>query len=95
MTTSRLVPPLVLALLPIPAAVDRMRRLAILTPDMHRMHHPVEDHETNNNFGRTSRIPDCRRTTVITDLCGMLILLAFAGHVSDYAINWREWSRYA
>jgi len=26
-------------------------RLLVVTPDMHRVHHSVEEHETNSNFG--------------------------------------------
>jgi sterol desaturase/sphingolipid hydroxylase (fatty acid hydroxylase superfamily) len=32
-------------------AIDRLLRLAIVTPDMHRVHHSVEDDEANSNFG--------------------------------------------
>jgi len=35
----------------LPHAVDRLLRYLIVTPDMHRVHHSVEDHETNSNFG--------------------------------------------
>jgi sterol desaturase/sphingolipid hydroxylase (fatty acid hydroxylase superfamily) len=35
----------------IPAAIDRFLRLIVVTPDMHRVHHSVEDDETNSNFG--------------------------------------------
>lgn len=35
----------------LPAPVDRVLRLFIVTPDMHRVHHSVEDNETNSNFG--------------------------------------------
>jgi len=35
----------------IPAAVDRWLRWVVVTPDMHRVHHSVEDDETNSNFG--------------------------------------------
>ena len=35
----------------IPAAVDRVLRWFVVTPDMHRVHHSVEDYETNSNFG--------------------------------------------
>ena len=28
-----------------------MLRWLIVTPDMHRVHHSIEDHETNSNFG--------------------------------------------
>ncbi len=34
-----------------PKAVDRVLRLLVVTPDMHRVHHSVEDNETNSNFG--------------------------------------------
>ncbi len=32
-------------------AADRLLRLFVVTPGMHRVHHSVEDHETNSNFG--------------------------------------------
>ena len=35
----------------IPAGLDRLLRLVVVTPDMHRVHHCVEDDETNSNFG--------------------------------------------
>lgn len=35
----------------IPLGVDRVLRWFIVTPDMHRVHHSVEDDETNSNFG--------------------------------------------
>ena len=35
----------------LPYALDRVLRLLIVTPDMHRVHHSIEDHETNSNFG--------------------------------------------
>src|SRR2546425_5503887 len=35
----------------IPAAVDRVLRWFIVTPDMHRLHHSVDATETNSNFG--------------------------------------------
>ena len=35
----------------IPEGVDRVLRLFVVTPDMHRVHHSVEDDETNSNFG--------------------------------------------
>ncbi len=31
--------------------VDKWLRLLVVTPDMHRVHHSVEDDETNSNFG--------------------------------------------
>ena len=35
----------------IPKNIDRILRWFIVTPDMHRVHHSVEDDETNSNFG--------------------------------------------
>jgi len=35
----------------LPPAVDRVMRLFLVTPDMHRVHHSVEPRETNSNFG--------------------------------------------
>jgi len=35
----------------LPAALDRVLRWFLVTPDMHRVHHSVEDDETNSNFG--------------------------------------------
>ncbi len=35
----------------IPPAADRMMRLLVVTPDMHRVHHSVTIRETNSNFG--------------------------------------------
>ena len=35
----------------IPAPVDRVLRLFVVTPDMHRVHHSILPRETNSNFG--------------------------------------------
>lgn len=35
----------------LPAGVDRVLRWIIVTPDMHRVHHSIEEDETNSNFG--------------------------------------------
>lgn len=35
----------------LPARLDRFLRWVVVTPDMHRVHHSVEDDETNSNFG--------------------------------------------
>lgn len=35
----------------LPAGIDAVLRLFVVTPDMHRVHHSIEDHETNSNFG--------------------------------------------
>lgn len=35
----------------LPAALDRVLRLAVVTPDMHRVHHSLRPEETNSNYG--------------------------------------------
>jgi sterol desaturase/sphingolipid hydroxylase (fatty acid hydroxylase superfamily) len=35
----------------LPAWLDRVLRLFLVTPEMHRVHHSVHPHETNSNFG--------------------------------------------
>ena len=35
----------------LPLSLDRVLRWFVVTPDMHRVHHSVEDDETNSNFG--------------------------------------------
>jgi sterol desaturase/sphingolipid hydroxylase (fatty acid hydroxylase superfamily) len=35
----------------LPKSVDRLLRWMVVTPDMHRVHHSVEDDEANSNFG--------------------------------------------
>ncbi len=35
----------------IPVAIDRLLRLIVVTPDMHRVHHSIHPSETNSNFG--------------------------------------------
>lgn len=35
----------------LPLVLDRWLRWVVVTPDMHRVHHSVEDDETNSNFG--------------------------------------------
>ncbi len=35
----------------LPFTVDRILRWLVVTPDMHRVHHSVEDDEANSNFG--------------------------------------------
>ena len=35
----------------LPKAIDKVVRWFVVTPDMHRVHHAVEDNETNSNYG--------------------------------------------
>ena len=35
----------------LPLGLDRVLRRVVVTPDMHRVHHSVEDDEANSNFG--------------------------------------------
>lgn len=97
----------------LPTSVDRYLRLIVVTPDMHRVHHSIEDDEANSNFGfslpwwdrlfgtyraqpraghegMTIGIRAYRDSGQVSWLPGML-MLPFKGHVSDYAINRRQW----
>lgn len=38
----------------LPGGVDRLLRLVVVTPDMHRVHHSTDPRETNQNFGFNS-----------------------------------------
>jgi len=42
----------------LPLALDRVLRRLLVTPDMHRVHHSVEDDEANSNFGFSLSIWD-------------------------------------
>jgi sterol desaturase/sphingolipid hydroxylase (fatty acid hydroxylase superfamily) len=42
----------------IPEAADRLLRLVIVTPDMHRVHHSIDRAETDSNFGFTLSLWD-------------------------------------
>ena len=35
----------------LPKTLDKYLRLLLVTPDMHRVHHSIEDDEANSNFG--------------------------------------------
>jgi len=35
----------------LPGSIDKVLRFVLVTPDMHRVHHSIEDDETNSNFG--------------------------------------------
>ena len=35
----------------LPAKFDRLLRLCVVTPDMHRVHHSIDRRETDSNFG--------------------------------------------
>jgi sterol desaturase/sphingolipid hydroxylase (fatty acid hydroxylase superfamily) len=35
----------------LPLELDRIMRMLIVTPDMHRVHHSIEETETNSNYG--------------------------------------------
>jgi len=35
----------------LPGTIDRLLRLLLITPDVHRVHHSVLRHETNSNYG--------------------------------------------
>lgn len=57
----------------LPKGLDRVLRLMVVTPDMHRVHHSVEDNEANSNFGFNLSVWD--------RLFGTYIAQPRAGHV--------------
>ena len=56
----------------LPAGLDRWMRLAIVTPDMHRVHHSIHRHEHDANYGFNLAIWD--------RLFGTYIAQPAAGH---------------
>ena len=97
----------------LPRGLDRVLRWLVVTPDMHRVHHSVEDDEANSNFGfnlpwwdrlfgtyrdqpraghegMTIGIHRYREPRQVSWLPGML-WLPFAGRISGYTINRRQW----
>lgn len=54
----------------LPLGLDRVLRLIVVTPDMHRVHHSVEDSEANSNFGFNLSIWDRLFRTYIDQPCG-------------------------
>lgn len=57
----------------LPLRLDRVVRLFVVTPDMHRVHHSTEDNETNSNFGFNLSVWD--------RLFGTYIAQPRAGHI--------------
>ncbi|PIQ97381.1 MAG: sterol desaturase [Nitrospinae bacterium CG11_big_fil_rev_8_21_14_0_20_56_8] len=51
----------------LPEGLDRALRWAVVTPDMHRIHHSIEVKETNSNFGFNLSIWDRLLGTYIPD----------------------------
>ncbi len=56
----------------LPTKLDRLLRLVLVTPDMHRVHHSVIERETNSNFGFNLSVWD--------RLCGTYRAQPEAGH---------------
>ena len=56
----------------LPQSVDRILRLFVVTPDMHRVHHSVVIRETNSNYGFNLSIWD--------RLCGTYLAQPSKGH---------------
>ena len=51
----------------IPQSIERLLRLIVVTPDMHRIHHSINENETNSNFGFFISIWDRLFGTYIKD----------------------------
>jgi sterol desaturase/sphingolipid hydroxylase (fatty acid hydroxylase superfamily) len=98
----------------LPKSVDSALRWLVVTPDMHRVHHSVEDDEANSNYGFSlpwwdrlfgtyrdqprkghegmsigiHHYHDVRQVVWISGL----LTLPFIGHITEYAINRRNWN---
>ncbi len=79
----------------LPKGMDRVLRWLVVTPDMHRVHHSVEDDEANSNFGFNlpwwDRLFGTYRTTKQVSWLPGMLALPFTGKVSGYTINRRSW----
>jgi sterol desaturase/sphingolipid hydroxylase (fatty acid hydroxylase superfamily) len=64
----------------LPKQLDGVMRFFVVTPDMHRVHHSVEDDETNSNFGFNLSLWD--------RICGTYLAQPRAGH-DDMVIGLR------
>ena len=49
----------------LPGTIDRLLRLLLITPDVHRVHHSILRHETNSNYGFNLSIWDRAFSTYI------------------------------
>ncbi len=49
----------------LPRRLDRVLRLVVVTPDMHRVHHSVDPRETNSNYGFNLPWWDCLLGTYV------------------------------
>ena len=77
----------------LPAGLDRAMRWFVVTPDMHRVHHSIEDDESNSNFGfnlscwdrlfgtyrAQARLPQERMEIGVSGLTGDARCVSFTG----------------
>jgi len=72
----------------IPIAIDRVLRLFVVTPDMHRVHHSVIIHETNSNYG--FNLPWWDRLFGTYQQTFMKRLIEYSSSISQPRISARE-----
>ena len=83
----------------LPSALDRILRLAVVTPDMHRVHHSVIGHEHNSNYGFNLSIWDRMFGTYVAQPehghLGMTIGLAQYPAPAPTTLGWSLWLPFA
>ena len=75
----------------LPQVIDRVLRMIVVTPEMHRVHHSIEPAETNSNFGFNlpwwDRLFGTYRAQPAAGHAGMTIGLDVFRHVEDLRLD--------
>jgi len=74
----------------LPTSIDKLLRLLFVTPDMHRVHHSVEEDETNSNFGFNLSLWDRLFGTYKTQprLSQQDMVIGILGHQDPKSVTW-------
>jgi len=75
----------------LPQPIDRVLRMIVVTPEMHRVHHSIEPPETNSNFGFNlpwwDRLFDTYRAQPAAGQAGMTIGIDLFRRVEDLRLD--------
>ena len=75
----------------LPQVIDRVLRMIVVTPEMHRVHHSIEPAETNSNFGFNlpwwDRLLGTYRAQPAAGHAGMTIGIDRFRHVEDLRLD--------
>ncbi|HED12938.1 MAG TPA: sterol desaturase family protein [Gammaproteobacteria bacterium] len=74
----------------LPSRIDKVLRILFVTPDMHRVHHSVEEDETNSNFGFNLSLWDRMFGTYKTQprLGQKDMVIGILGHQDPKSVTW-------